>query len=211
MEGASGRTSAAVARLIGAAIGGHEHPRAETDALYAALRFGADPRQVVRLLRAHAGRVQTDLLPIYLAHAQARVDGDGDRELQVANDFAALGLDLYAAEAAAHAARTLARQGPPASAQRAAALAARSAAACEGALMPALDLAPAFSALTPRELEIASLAARGMANRAIADALVISVRTVESCVLRACRKLGVASRRELADVLPVTAVAPAPG
>lgn len=55
--------------------------------------------------------------------------------------------------------------------------------------------------LTPREREIALLAAARWSNAEIAEELVLSVRTVETYVLRACRKLGVERRTELARVL----------
>lgn len=45
------------------------------------------------------------------------------------------------------------------------------------------------------------MAADGMTNRAIADELYISVRTAETHVLRVCRKLAVADRAELTDLL----------
>lgn len=66
---------------------------------------------------------------------------------------------------------------------------------------PVIAAAVVGPKLTRRELEVARLAASGRSNREIADALVVSVRTVESCVLRACRKLGVANRRDLAAVV----------
>ncbi|MGA4843830.1 LuxR C-terminal-related transcriptional regulator [Streptomyces sp. G45] len=55
--------------------------------------------------------------------------------------------------------------------------------------------------LTPREVEIASLAADGLSDRAISDRLGLSVRTVESHLTRIYRKLGVHSRRELPSAL----------
>ena len=55
--------------------------------------------------------------------------------------------------------------------------------------------------LTTRESEIASLIAAGRTVRAIAELLVISERTVETHVAAIYRKLGVAGRRELADLL----------
>ena len=51
--------------------------------------------------------------------------------------------------------------------------------------------------LTRREEQIVALAAEGLSNRAIADTLVVSVRTVENHLHRAFAKLGVASRSEL--------------
>ena len=56
-------------------------------------------------------------------------------------------------------------------------------------------------ALTTREREVAVLAGRGLSNREIAGRLFLSVRTVESHVYLARRKLGAASRRELAGRL----------
>ena len=50
--------------------------------------------------------------------------------------------------------------------------------------------------LSAREREVLELAARGMRNRAIADALKISVRTVEGHVNSILTKLGVSSRLE---------------
>jgi DNA-binding NarL/FixJ family response regulator len=56
-------------------------------------------------------------------------------------------------------------------------------------------------ALTTREREVAVLAGRGLSNREIAGRLFLSVRTVESHVYLARRKLGAASRRDLAGRL----------
>jgi DNA-binding CsgD family transcriptional regulator len=53
--------------------------------------------------------------------------------------------------------------------------------------------------LTFREAEVAALAADGLANREIAERLVVSLRTVENHLYRAFAKLGVTSRSELAD------------
>jgi DNA-binding CsgD family transcriptional regulator len=55
--------------------------------------------------------------------------------------------------------------------------------------------------LTGRELEIARLAAEGRTDREIADCLVVSVRTVESHLAAAYRKLGIRSRKDLAASL----------
>jgi DNA-binding CsgD family transcriptional regulator len=55
--------------------------------------------------------------------------------------------------------------------------------------------------LTPSERSVAELAAAGRTNREIADQLVLSVRTVESHLAAAYRKLGVRSRVELVTAL----------
>jgi DNA-binding CsgD family transcriptional regulator len=68
--------------------------------------------------------------------------------------------------------------------------------------------------LTHREREIVTLAAGKLSNRQIAERLVVSVRTVEGHLYRACAKLGASDRAELAALLrgdtpwPSTRVAP---
>jgi DNA-binding CsgD family transcriptional regulator len=57
------------------------------------------------------------------------------------------------------------------------------------------------AALTPRELRLARMAADGLGNREIAEALFITRKTVETHLARAYRKLGIASREELAAAL----------
>jgi DNA-binding CsgD family transcriptional regulator len=54
--------------------------------------------------------------------------------------------------------------------------------------------------LTAREREIALMASAGLSNREIADRLTVGVRTVEGHLLRIYAKVGVGSRRELADM-----------
>lgn len=55
--------------------------------------------------------------------------------------------------------------------------------------------------LTRREREIARMAAQGLTDKEIAASLVVSVRTVESHLTAAYRKLDIRSRRELSDLL----------
>ena len=59
---------------------------------------------------------------------------------------------------------------------------------------------PAAGPLTQRESEVARLAARGLSDRQIAEELVVSVRTVQSHLASAYRKLGIRSRSELAGI-----------
>lgn len=52
--------------------------------------------------------------------------------------------------------------------------------------------------LSPRERDVVRLVCTGLTNREVAEALFLSIRTVEAHVARALRKLGVPSRRALA-------------
>jgi DNA-binding CsgD family transcriptional regulator len=64
-----------------------------------------------------------------------------------------------------------------------------------------LAITDSVSPLTGREREIATLAAQGVQSREIAEQLFLSVRTVNNHLQRIYTKLGVTSRRELAQTL----------
>ena len=134
------------------------------------------------------------------AHAEAFDADDGAGLDAAASALEGVGATLLAAEAAAQAGVAHERVGDRAAAASSRARSVALAAACEGASTPALALAGSTDErLTPRELEVARLAANGASNRAIAAALHVSVRTAETYVYRVCFKLGASSRAELAD------------
>ncbi|HEX2422693.1 MAG TPA: helix-turn-helix transcriptional regulator [Actinomycetota bacterium] len=56
--------------------------------------------------------------------------------------------------------------------------------------------------LTPTEARVAELVATGGTNREVADALFVSVHTIEANLKRIYRKLGIRSRTELASTFP---------
>jgi DNA-binding CsgD family transcriptional regulator len=72
---------------------------------------------------------------------------------------------------------------------------------CEGAVTPVVRTITARSRLTPGELDAAVQAAAGRSNKQIAADSHVSVRTVENHLQRVYEKLGISSRRELADAL----------
>jgi DNA-binding CsgD family transcriptional regulator len=119
----------------------------------------------------------------------------------VSEGFERIGDLVGAVDAAAQAAVAHRRQGQRGSAlgcsTRADALARR----CGGINTPALSLAVAELPLSGREREIVTLIAEGLSNRAVAERLTLSVRTVESHLYRAMSRTGTTNREELAGLL----------
>jgi DNA-binding NarL/FixJ family response regulator len=167
------------------------------------VRLGDPGAGSARLSRL-AGEVEGGLVVACAEHAQAAVDADAPRIERAAARFAEMGALLWAAEADSEAAAAHRAAGREQSARAAAARSVLLLEQCEGARTPVLALAGAVVELTPREREIAGLAAGGLSNRVIAERLVVSVRTVENNLQRAYGKLGVRNRRELAGVVRAT-------
>jgi DNA-binding CsgD family transcriptional regulator len=130
---------------------------------------------------------------------------DGAALDRVGAAFQDLGTLLLAAEAKAAAARAHRAAGRDASANASQERAAALAAACQGARTPGLGPAMPVSVLTPREREVAMLAAAQASSREIATRLQLSVRTVDNHLGRVYAKLGVSSRAQLATLLEVRA------
>jgi DNA-binding CsgD family transcriptional regulator len=169
-------------------------------ALHAAVRLGAG-RAVADALEALAGPDDGALPSILAAHARALAAGHGTDLDAVASRFAELGYLLLASEAWAQACAAHRVAGHTGAAGWSASRSRAAAEACEGAETPAAGLLERTGELTPREAEIAALAAGGLTSRAIADQLVISVRTVDNVLRAVYAKLGVAGRGELSDAL----------
>lgn len=134
--------------------------------------------------------------------AAALRDGDAAELAAVSQDLERIGDLIAAFDAAAQAAIEYRRQGLRGTALVCAARAAALAEQCGGASTPALLQAAEPLPLTDRELEIVMLIGAGSSNRAIAERLTLSVRTVESHIYRAMLKTGTTSRDELAALRP---------
>jgi ATP/maltotriose-dependent transcriptional regulator MalT len=119
-----------------------------------------------------------------------------------------MGAYLLAAEAASEAAAAYRERGAAGTAAAVTWRAGALAACCEGAHTPALLRTGTSHPLTPREWEVATLAARGLSNRQVAARLFLSLRTVENHLHRVFSKLGIASRRELRSLVESTEAAP---
>jgi DNA-binding CsgD family transcriptional regulator len=199
---ASGELSRAraLASEAGALAGSRGQDAYAVRALHELCRLG-DPASAAPGLAALADRVDGPFAANAAAHAAALVAGDGAALLAVAERFADQGALLVAAEAADAAAAAHRDAGRASSARAAAARAGLWLTDCEGARPPTMLATPDAVDLTPREREIALLAAAGASSRDIADRLVVSVRTVDNHLQNAYRKLGVTRRQDLPRVL----------
>jgi len=163
-------------------------------------RLGGARDAAARLARL-AEHVQGPMVRACADHAAALVDRNGAALSGVAGAFETIGSPLLAAEALIEASAVFGADGRASSARACASRAQALLAHCPGARTPTLATATETSVLTEREREIAVLAAAGLSNRAIAERLVVSVRTVENQLQRSYGKLGINSRRELAALL----------
>jgi DNA-binding CsgD family transcriptional regulator len=133
--------------------------------------------------------------------AVALRDGDAAELAAVSAEFEQMGDLVAAIDSAAHAALAYRRRDKRGSALGCSTRADALADQC-GAITPALRQATESLPLTDRETEIVMLIGEGLSNRAVADRLTVSVRTIESHIYRAMMKTGTTSRDELAALLP---------
>ncbi|MGV9859703.1 LuxR C-terminal-related transcriptional regulator [Gordonia sp. NPDC003425] len=171
----------------------------EAEALHSAARFG--DASVADRLGELAGLVDGPLVAQYARHARALRDKDGVELDLCAADLESLGVRLSAADSAAQASVLHDKDQHRSATVASSAMANRLAAECGGLRTPALVQAAQPLPLTTREREIANLVAAGLSNKQIAERLVVSVRTVEGHIYRACVKLDVTDRAELAALL----------
>ena len=197
-----GAVTEAIGVLLSAAKKARAEGRfaAEVLCLQTATQFG-DRTSAARLHELES-TVEGPRVGVAARFAAALRDDDGAELSAVSDDFEQMGDLVAAVDAAAHAALAFRREDKRGSAlgcsTRADALAER----CGGASTPALRQAGEPLPLTDREAEIVMLISEGLSNRAVAERLTVSVRTVESHIYRAMMKTGTTSRDELAALLP---------
>ncbi len=173
---------------------------AEAWLLHEIVRLG-DPASVVGRLEDLADICEGQLVPAYAMHAEAAASRRTEGLIDAADKFESIGALLLAAEAAAEAAQALQHSGDRRASAAMSVRASTLAESCEGARTPALTIPVMVTPLTPRERDIATLAAQGVSSKDIADRLFLSVRTVNNHLQNVYSKLGVGSRKELASAL----------
>ena len=197
---ASCRPRPGAAQAAAEVAAARQHHTFEAFALHDVARFAPSRVAADRLLEL-SKLVDGPLVDAIAAHARGLADDDGDRLDEAARGFSAMTLDLFAAEAGFAAARVHRRDGRRARAFAALELARAHACRCEDVRTPALTWADQPEDLTPREREIADLAAANLPSREIAARLGITTRTVDNLLGRVYAKLGISGRQALTDLL----------
>ena len=195
----AGRSQVAARRCTAAARVAFDaqHAPLAVFAAHDAARFG-HPSIALPVLVDAASTVEGDLIPALVAHARALDAADTDALLELAVLLPGFGFTISGAECAATAARLFESCKKPQAAIEARRLAARLIEPLGDVRTPGLGT---LVVLTAREREVGEMAVRRHRNREIADALGISVRTVDNHLASLYRKLGVASRDELRTLL----------
>lgn len=159
-------------------------------------RLGA-PAWAAPRLRSLAEQIDGKLASARAAHATALASDDPEAQVRAADDLAELGARLDAAEALTVAATRLDSFDRGRDAATCRARAAELAGECEDACTPVMARHRRSPSLSRREREVAELASAGRSSREIAEALFLSVRTVDNHLRRTYSKLGIAGRSEL--------------
>ncbi|MEB3982644.1 LuxR C-terminal-related transcriptional regulator [Mycobacterium sp. 663a-19] len=197
---ASGRLSEAVASALQAALIARDRGQStyELACLQAAAQWG-DASQAARA-RELADALSLPLADAVATHAEALLAGDGEGLLAASAAYRRIGDRAAAADAAAQASVAFTESQRHKRGLYAAALARELADDRGGLCTPALRT-PAGLKLLGRQRDVVELVVAGLSNREIAEKLVMSVRTVEGHVYRACQRVGAQSRGELASII----------
>jgi DNA-binding CsgD family transcriptional regulator len=201
---ASGRLTEAVAAVqeAGRLARDRGQPTHELACIQAAAQWG-DASQAARareLARELGGVKSLPLADAVAVHAEALSAGDGEGLLAASAKYRGIGDRATAADAGAQASVAFAESQQHKRALYAAALARELAEECGVLHTPALRT-PLGLKLSGRQRDVVELVVAGLSNRQIAEKLVMSVRTVEGHVYRACQRVGAESREELASIV----------
>jgi DNA-binding CsgD family transcriptional regulator len=173
-------------------------PTHELACIQAAAQWG-DASQAVRA-RELAEALSFPLAAAVASHAEALSAGDAEGLLAASAAYRQIGDRVAAADAAAQASVVFDEHQHHRRGLYAAALARELADDCGGLHTPALHT-PTGLKLSGRQRDVVELVVAGLSNREIAETLVMSVRTVEGHVYRACQRVGAQSREELASII----------
>ncbi|MGE5698371.1 MAG: LuxR C-terminal-related transcriptional regulator [Candidatus Sericytochromatia bacterium] len=188
----------AVVRSAASEARDRDQPTHELACIQAATQWG-DTSLAARA-RELAGELSLPLADAIACHASSLQAGDGEGLLAVSARYRSIGDRATAADAAAQAAAMLIAGQHGSRGSYAAAIAQELANECGGLCTPALRSRLGIP-LTGRQRDVIELVASGLSNREIADRLVMSVRTVEGHVYRACQRVGANTREELAAIV----------
>jgi DNA-binding CsgD family transcriptional regulator len=196
-----GAVSEAVSIVLAAARRAAHHGQfaAEVMCLQTAAQFG--DHSCATRLRQLEEIVEGPRAGLAARFAEGLASADDAGLAELSSDFESIGDLVAAVDAASHAAVAYRRHGQRGSALGCSTRADALSRQCGGARTPAFLAASEELPLSEREREIAMLIADGLSNRAIAQRLTLSVRTVESHVFRAMAKTGTTSREELANLV----------
>jgi DNA-binding CsgD family transcriptional regulator len=199
---AQGAVSEAITIVLSAAerAAANRQFAAEVVCLQTATQFG--DRTSAPRLRELESIVDGPRVGLAARFAVALCDGDAAELSSVSTEFELMGDLVAAVDAAAYAALAYRSQDMRGSALICSARGDALAEQCGGASTPALRRATEPLPLTDREAEIVMMIGEGLSNRAIAERLTVSVRTVESHIYRAMSKTGTTSGDELAALIP---------
>jgi len=173
----------------------------------AVARYG-DPRVARDGAHAAAGGVDGPLARALCEQVDALAAGDAGQLIRVGDSLAGLGFRPFAAESYAAAAAMAGHEGDVRSGAQADERLRQALAAGEAVPVPGRSVLGAARTLTARERDVAALAAAGLADRAIAQRLGVSVRTVQTHLAHVYAKTHTSGRRELADLLGLPSTLP---